>query len=46
MIRHNCSHSRGFGLEDSIRTAAERFVGPNQILGGHADGELGFEPSH
>jgi len=46
MIRHTCCHSWGLGPEDSIFAAAERFVGPDQIVAGHADGKLGLQPSH
>jgi len=41
MIRHACWHGRGLGPEDPILAAAERFVGPDQIVAGHADGKLG-----
>jgi hypothetical protein len=46
MICHICCHGWGLGPEDSIFAAAERFVGPDQIVAGHADGKLGFQPAH
>jgi len=46
MIRDACCHSRGLGPEDPILAAAERFVGPDQIVAGHADSELGLQPAH
>lgn len=42
MIRQACCHSRGSGSKDPILTAAKRFVGPDQIIAGHADGKLGL----
>lgn len=44
MIRNVCGHGLGFRPENSIRTATECFVGPNEVVDGHADGKLGFEP--
>jgi len=46
MVRHACCHSRGLGPEDPILATAERFVGPDQIVAGHADSKLGFQPAH
>ena len=46
MIRNVCRHSRGLWSEDTIIAAAERFVGPDQIVAGHADSKLSLQPAH
>ena len=45
MIRHVCCHSRGLGLKDPVFAAVEGFVGPDQVIAGHADGEFGLQPT-
>jgi len=42
MISRGCCHSRGLGPEDPIHAAAECFVGPDQIVAGHAMANLAF----
>jgi len=45
MIHHFCHHGRGPGPKNSVLAATERFVGPDQIVAGHTDRELGLQPT-
>ena len=45
MTRHASNYSPGSD-EEQIISAAERFVGPDQFVAGHADGGFKLQPEN